>query len=152
MIIRQHRLALLGLLAATGCGSSPSAPGAEPERAAAVLVVDRDVVPLPSDAAEIVGARIADETLLLSLRHSGGCRTHRFALHLVVPVPSSETPILDLTLSHDAGGDACEALLHPVLRIDLRPLRDVIAPRRSAALRLYRPGAAAPSVELPYRF
>lgn len=60
--------------------------------------------------------------------------------------------MLDLSLSHDAGGDPCEALLLPVLRIDLRPLHPVITPRRSALLRVYRPGAAAPSAELTYTF
>ena len=143
---------VLCLAAALGCGSAPSDPGPGPDQASAALVVDRGAVPMPSDAAEIVSARIAGDDLLIALRHSGGCTTHRFALHLVLPVPPSETPILDLTLSHNANDDACEALLQPVLRIDLRPLREVIGPRRSAVLRLYRPGAAAPSAELPYRF
>ena len=139
----------LCLAAATGCGSSPAEPGAG---ATAALVVDRDAVAMPSDAADIIGARIERGVLLLSLSHGGGCREHRFALHLVLPVPPGDTPILELTLAHDAHGDPCGALLEPVVRVSLEPLRDVIAPRRSATLRLYRPGAAAPSAALPYRF
>jgi hypothetical protein len=143
---------VLGLAALAGCGSPPSDPGPGPDATSGELVVDRDPGPIPSDAVAIDRARIEGDELILSLRHSGGCRGHRFALHLFLPVPLGETPILDLSLSHDADGDPCEALLMPVLRIDLRPLQAVIAPRRSATLRVYRPGAAAPSAELRYTF
>lgn len=142
---------VLGLAALAGCGS-PSDPRPGPDAPSAELVVDRDPRPIPSDAVTIDRARIEGDALILSLRHAGGCRAHRFALHLFFPVPRGETPILDLSLSHDAGGDRCEALLLPELRIDLRPLHAVIAPRRSATLRVYRPGAAAPSAELRYTF
>jgi hypothetical protein len=142
---------VLGLAALAGCGS-PSDPAPGPDPTSAELVVDRAPGPIPSDAVNIDRARIESDALMLSLRHAGGCRAHRFALHLFFPVPRGEPPILDLSLSHDAGGDRCEALLLPELRIDLRPLHAVIAPRRSATLRVYRPGAAAHSAELPYTF
>jgi hypothetical protein len=138
--------------AALACGTPPSDPGPDPDPTPAELVIERDPRSIPSDAVDIVRARLDDDALVLALRHAGGCRAHRFALHLALPVPPDPTPVLDLNLSHDADGDACEALLSPMLRIDLRPLHAVIAPRRSATLRVYRPGAAAPSAELPYRF
>jgi len=139
------------LAAASGCGSSlPSEPGAEavPHE----VVIDRGPVPMPGDPVNIVDARLAGDELVLALSHGGGCRVHRFALHLVLPVPQTDAPVLDLTLSHDAKGDPCEALLTPELGFDLRTLHPVIAPRRAALLRIYRPGSAAPSFELPYSF
>jgi hypothetical protein len=100
----------VGLAAVAGCGS-PSDPGPGPETTSADLVVNRDPGPIPGDPVSIDRARIEGDALILSLRYGGGCRTHHFALHLFFPVPRGETPILDLSLSHDAGGDRCEALL-----------------------------------------
>jgi hypothetical protein len=150
--LRLRGIAVLLGLAAGACGSPSHDPSPDPAAISAGLLVERDPRALPGDPVDIVGGALEGDELVLSLRHPGGCRTHRFALHLLLPVPPAERPILDLNLSHDAGGDACEALLLPVLRIDLRPLHQVLAPRRSAVLRVYRPGAAAPAAELPYTF
>ncbi len=113
-----------GLL--TACGS-PAAP--DPDAVPAALVIDCGSMPMGMDPASIDDARIEGDELVLSAE-----------------------PVLELTLSHHADGDACEALLRPRLRTDLRVLHPGLAPRRSAGLRIYRPGAAAPSADLPYSF
>jgi len=73
---------------------------------------------LPSDPFTIEDADIEDHCLKLSVTYGGGCKIHEFIMIY--------TPALNfcdyggkLTLSHNAHGDMCEALVTDTLSFDL---------------------------------
>lgn len=88
----------------------------------ATVRVARDPIALDSVRAE-------GTTLRLSISHAGGCAEHAYALAGERPGAGSEAGRGRVLLAHDAGGDACEALIRRELAYDLRPL--VIAHREA---------------------
>ena len=77
----------------------------------------------PSDAVNIQGFVIKGDSLELAVSFGGGCRDHAFVL-LSDAVWLESYPVqVGVTLSHNANGDACDALLSRVLRFDLTPLK-----------------------------
>ena len=77
----------------------------------------------PMDPAEIVEASLEGDVLRLTVRHGGGCRRHGYSLLHSGAFTKSIPPQTFVTLSHDANGDVCEALLTAELAFDLTPLR-----------------------------
>ena len=85
----------------------------------------------------LAGASLAGDSLVLELRHAGGCARHDYrvvavqgflALPVTGPVSTVGAP---LAVLHDDGGDRCEALLTRTIRRDLSPLREAYRTRVS---------------------
>lgn len=95
----------------------------------------------PNDPVTIEAAAISKDQLQLTVRFGGGCARHRIALLLGRAFMESFPVQIQARLSHDAGGDACDALITRQLAFDLSPLRQRY--RNS-----YGPGAATIIINL----
>ncbi len=76
------------------------------------------------DDLNIKHASIAGDCLTVELSYGGGCSEHDFELVLqpVMCIPPS-VEVVQLTLLHNANGDACEALITDNLSFDLSSIR-----------------------------
>lgn len=122
----------VGITAALGAACSP-AP-VDGDGGPATAAVSSDVPPIELagnfeatlwklDPYTIDTARVDADTLTIVVRHGGGCGTHRFSLAASRAFRESNPVQVSAVLTHDAGGDACRALLTRTLRYDLSPLR-----------------------------
>ena len=68
---------------------------------------------------------IDSDTLTVTLSYGGGCEAHdvTFVAYPSDALPESYPVRLDVSLSHDANGDACEAYLTDTYVFDLTPIR-----------------------------
>ena len=100
------------------------------------------------DPLTINWVRISDATLLINVSYSGGCQEHEIDLYTTSMVLLSNPPQKEYRLSHDANGDACEALITTELEFDLVPLRNAYQRAYDddgpMLLRILEPGATAP--------
>ncbi len=69
------------------------------------------------DAPPVVPPRLDAEGLHVSVRYSGGCKTHLFLVQFL-----SRGDTTEIWLHHDANGDRCEALLTNTLTLKV-PVR-----------------------------
>ncbi len=78
-----------------------------------------------NDALEMDTAYIEDNTLYISIRHSGGCTDHVYKL-LMYPITCATPPLPKpiFWLSHDAKGDLCETYLENIVCFDLSTLKN----------------------------
>jgi hypothetical protein len=60
--------------------------------------------------------------VLVPVSVGGGCRAHRFAACWDGSVLDRDPGAVNIVVSHDAGGDTCDALLEFDLRVDLAPV------------------------------
>lgn len=125
-------LALVAALASAACDAGSAAPALDPTSQLQFAPEDRALLVesvndprWPADPFTIDAARIdATDTLRLEIEHGGGCATHRFRLLIGQAFMESEPVQVRARLSHDAAGDVCRALVRPIRRIDLSPLRE----------------------------
>ena len=75
-----------------------------------------------SDPFDLLGARIEGDSMMIDVRYGGGCKEHVFALD-AGPMLKSLPPKQLLSISHDANGDNCRALITKTIAIDLVPYR-----------------------------
>ncbi|MGC6419117.1 MAG: hypothetical protein ACON3Z_18465 [Bradymonadia bacterium] len=75
------------------------------------------------DGFQYDAVRIDGDTLLLSVSYSGGCETHIFGGCFGSFLESSPVQV-PVTISHDANGDICEAIVSEVIELDLMPLQE----------------------------
>lgn len=73
-----------------------------------------EIVLAPGEAEPDQPPGFDGDTLVVRVRYSGGCESHRFALDAET---RSDTTLL--ALRHDANGDGCEALVYDELRLGL---------------------------------
>ena len=124
---------------------------------AVVLVKDLAGAGLHNDQATISEAYASEKGVQLKVGYAGGCKPHTLTLHAVEGLEKSEPPVGHLYLSHDAGGDNCEALISSDITFDLTPLlahyRDVAKYTGPVRLMIHEPGKkeAAQSVMLEAR-
>jgi len=78
---------------------------------------------LPSDPFKILHAKIEDDCLEITLSYGGGCKVHEFIM-TYTKLPQFGIYSGTLTLSHNAHGDLCEALITDKIRYDLTPLQE----------------------------
>ena len=71
-----------------------------------------------SDPFDLLGARIEGDSMMIDVRYGGGCKEHVFALD-AGPMLKSLPPKQLLSISHDANGDNCRALITKTIVIDL---------------------------------
>jgi hypothetical protein len=125
------RTLTLALIVAAACGPTAAVgPSADQQAALSAEtgqtahITSDDMQGWPDAAVQIGSASITGDTLVLSISHGGGCRTHRYAL-LVSNAWRESSPVqVGARLAHDDGGDMCKALLTQELRISLAPVRD----------------------------
>lgn len=122
--------------APVGCDEA-DVVGPDDEQTAVEVAFGRDRSDFAGAAWTLRDATVEGDTLVLEIRHGGGCARHSYrvvavegflALPDAGPVPAVAVP---LALSHDDGGDLCEALLFRTVRRDLAPLRDAYRERVS---------------------
>ena len=75
-----------------------------------------------SDPFDLLGARIEGDSMMIDVRYGGGCKEHVFALD-AGPMLKSLPPKQLLSISHDANGDNCRALITTTIAFDLVPYR-----------------------------
>lgn len=152
MHYRTWALAAVGL--ATGC-LDPSDRGRPHlvggDRLTLEIIPSAD--PPKTDPATVRTAEVSGDELVIDLQFGGGCRPHLFGIYTDGNVGLSNPPFVMLYLLHEANGDLCEALLSRRLRVDLRPLQELLGPGGVAILRLVEPhGEPAQVPELLYRY
>lgn len=123
--MRTFRFFLFGAgVAFVGCNLiDPVAPPNDTPHPSIEMIDEAEALAaVPADAAEIEAVSLQGTFLTLSIRYGGGCSNHDFRLyggnHFVETAPAGG----EVWLSHDANGDACEALLERELTFDIRPL------------------------------
>jgi hypothetical protein len=149
------------LLAAGACSSGGSLERDEtteptPDAAAALMtgtqLVD-DFANVRRDHYTIERAEVRHDSLVVTLRHGGGCRTHEFTLLVKRGFRESYPVQTDALIAHDAKGDNCRALLTRELSFPLEPLRELYRQNYQTAHGAIQFGLAAPgSGRVEYRF
>jgi hypothetical protein len=103
----------------SGSDRQDSDPGAEfPYPTDKVFPCPDNVV---SDPIEVKRAIIQDDTLLLRVSYSAGCKEHSFAV-CFTPFTGSLPPMTSLRVIHENRGETCEAYATTDLRFDLTPI------------------------------
>lgn len=77
----------------------------------------------PADALAILDASVSGDALNVDVSYGGGCTTHDVDAVVFTGFMESNPVQVGLAMTHDAHGDACDALLQPTLHFDLTPLR-----------------------------
>lgn len=122
-----RRVLVAGVVAATACEEPTGVPAGwigAGDTGRIRVSFGADPARYPRDAWALDSARIEGDTLWLRIRHGGGCERHRYALVAWNGWLESNPVQAGVLLAHDARDDACDALLSPVLRFDLAPLRE----------------------------
>lgn len=122
-----------------------------------ILFEDIDQISLDPDPTYIRSAEVEMNKLKLKVDYAGGCEKHEFKLYGWKGISKSNPPQAEIFLSHDANGDACEALIIKDLTFDLTPLKlhyqMNYKQNGPLLLRIYVPGATEPFEPLPiYNF
>lgn len=88
------------------------------------LPLDGALEDYPTDNILMDTAYIQDNTLYVSVSHSGGCTEHTYQL-LMFPITCATPPLPKpvFWLSHDAHGDMCEAFIRDTLCFNISALR-----------------------------
>jgi hypothetical protein len=114
-----------------------------------VLVKDLAGAGLHNDRATISEAYASEKGVQLRIGYAGGCKAHTLTLHAVEGLEKSDPPSGHLYLSHDAGGDNCEAFITSDMAFDLTPLlahyRDVAKYTGPVRLMIHEPGKKEPA-------
>lgn len=109
-----------------------------------------------ADPAEILRAELEGDTLDLQVRFGGGCAEHDFALVHSGAFMESYPVQTNLTLAHDAHGDACRALLTRAIRFDLSPVKRAYqqgyAEHGVIVIHLRSPGPGTAALSVRYEF
>ena len=82
-----------------------------------IPVRDRELI--GKDLLNVEAARIQGDKLIVDVTYSGGCHTHGFQLNWDGVIKKSNPPQIDLTLSHNANGDTCKAIMKETMLFDL---------------------------------
>lgn len=75
------------------------------------------------DAYELSRATITDDTLTITVSYGGGCEAHQFTLVASDSFLDSFPVQLNVSLAHNANGDACEAWITEAYHFDLTPIK-----------------------------
>lgn len=75
-------------------------------------------IKVANDPFDLIDASISGDSLMLSVRYGGGCSEHVFALD-AGPMLKSLPPKQLISVSHNANGDNCRALIQKTIGFDL---------------------------------
>ena len=106
-----------------------------------------------SDSFVLNDATVTDDTLLISVSYSGGCKNHQFTLVASDSFLESSPVQLSVDIVHNANGDICEAWPTENYHFDLTPIKMLYqdAYRQEAGTIVLRL-KDAPDGELIYEF
>ena len=126
---RKSTLLLTAITVLFACsGESPLATDEPSPHSFAPLYTETVLVdaatPVPPDPYTVEQVSVKGDSLRVTVRYGGGCRTHEFRLLLFKTFRESYPVQSDALLAHNANGDSCKALREDDLRFDLTPLRD----------------------------
>ena len=76
-----------------------------------------------TDAYVLNDAKITEDTLMLNVSYSGGCKSHKFTLLASDSFLELCPAEMDISLSHDANGDLCRAWLTEDYHFNLTPIK-----------------------------
>ncbi len=82
---------------------------------------------LKKDALEVNNISFTNNLLYFETKYSGGCNEHTIELFARKENTQSSPPQIVLTLSHDARGDNCKAIISRKVVFDLMPLQKYFA-------------------------
>lgn len=110
----------------------------------------------PADALELTSARVEGGVLTVEVRYGGGCASHDVDAVAWTGWMESNPVQVGVALTHDAHGDACDALLTRALAFDLEPLRRAYQKAYGSgpatlSLRL-RAASGGATIGVPYSF
>jgi hypothetical protein len=80
-----------------------------------------------SDPYALGNISVGGAELIADVQTGGGCAEHSFAVCWDGTIVDRSPPTVNLSLSHDAHGDTCHAVLSHDLRVELSPTFDGIA-------------------------
>lgn len=124
---------------------SGQAPGKHTTQPSIIITGSENELTFPGDQASITSMKIDGDTLRLTVTHGGGCADHTYQLYTSGAVMKSYPPQMNIRLSHNANGDACEALITKDLAFDLSPLKKQLGGSSgTVVLHIYEPGAQTP--------
>ena len=115
-----------------------------------VITVNPDSPRLPADPVTIYATEVRGDSLDLNVTFGGGCNEHTFTLLSAAAWMESYPVQVSVRLSHDAHGDACDALLTRVLRFDLSPLKAAYANAYNTTAGIVRLNIAGSSTSPTY--
>ncbi len=108
-----------------------------------VVVLTPEIkVDMHTDDVAVESLTVQGNTLIMKLSYGGGCKTHEFNLYASSSIGESYPPVIFLTLSHNANGDACKALLSETVYFDLSNLSGIITGYSSARLSIKVPAGS----------
>jgi hypothetical protein len=119
--------ALFAVATGLGACTNPSAAGDDPsllQVESGVLWLEALAANAGGDALTITAARIAADSLYLTLQYGGGCRRHEFALLAQSGFMESHPVQLAIAIRHRGNNDMCRALLTREVAFDLKRIRD----------------------------
>jgi hypothetical protein len=77
-----------------------------------------------SDPFELISIVFENGNVNITVAYSGGCKTHTFTVIWDEVITNSNPPGINLIITHDANGDACEAYITETLVFPLTTLID----------------------------
>lgn len=80
--------------------------------------------PGSADPINLLSASVYGDTLQLEVSHGGGCAQHLYGLRWDGSFLESLPVQAVLSLTHDAQGDVCKAIVFETLYFDLMPLKE----------------------------
>jgi hypothetical protein len=80
-----------------------------------------------SDPFELNDVEFEEGIIQISVSYSGGCKPHNFTITWDETIRSSNPPVMNLIVTHDANGDNCEAYITETIEFSLDHLLDSIS-------------------------
>lgn len=104
-----------------------------------VVLTPEIKVDMHTDDVTVTSLSVNGNTLIMELSYGGGCKTHEFNMYASSTIGESYPPVIFITLSHNANGDVCKALLRETLNFDLSNLANILTGYSSARLSIKVP-------------
>jgi hypothetical protein len=122
------RVAVIGTLGLTltiGCAPKPVEP--QWVDAPIVQVVEADPVDWKRDQFALDSAVVDGDSIWITIKYSGGCQVHTFALFMSPGIIKTNPPQVELYLRHSGHGDACRVLITQTIAFDIAPIHEHLA-------------------------
>ena len=139
---------VLLVAALAGCDDNPCSTVCDADDHHSIIIFDAfDDITLYTDPLIIKEIGLGGNILYLKVEYGGGCRDHDFELYGMSSFLESDPPQASVYLSHNANGDACDALIISELEFSLVPLKEEFLKAYDDGpmlLRIFGPGATDP--------
>ena len=116
---------LVFALSSVGCVSAPRVGEVSHASEPLAVAMERGCGSEASDALTLRGAELNGASLLLDVRHGGGCTEHTYRVCGAREVLETDPGQWVVTVLRDGHGDACRAPVQRTLEVELAPHRPV---------------------------